>query len=139
MRHGIFHLFRMFNLCLSFRYSTRCLDTLEKQLPLNQSECFRNALVLQTVYTTGNSFFAEGLRLCQGPKALPRAKSRALGKDLLCRGPAFAEGLTLGKERPSGSWPSAKTPSAILVCWLTAAEPRQPLPRANRQALGKGF
>ena len=50
--------------------------------------------------------------LCRGPEALPRAKSRALGKDTLCRGTATG---ALGKERPSAKrplprvWPSAKT------------------------------
>ena len=55
--------------------------------------------------------------LCRGPEALPRAKSRTLGKDTLCRGPATG---AIGKERPS-----AKT------------GPRQikSLPRAS--ALGK--
>ena len=38
--------------------------------------------------------------LCRGPEALPRAKSRALGKDTLCRGP---DTRALGKERPSAN------------------------------------
>ena len=49
--------------------------------------------------------------LCRGPEDLPRAKSRTLDKDALCRGPdtralgkeAFAEGTTLGKDRPSAN------------------------------------
>ena len=49
--------------------------------------------------------------LCRGPEALPRAKSRALGKDTLCRGPAtgalgkeaFAEGTALGKDKPTAN------------------------------------
>ena len=70
---------------------------------------------------------------CRGPEALPRAKSQALGKDTLCRGPATR---ALGKERPSVKRhlprvrPSAKT------------GPRQikSLPRAaalGKDALGK--
>jgi hypothetical protein len=71
--------------------------------------------------------------LCRGPEPLPRAKSRALGKDTLCRG--LVPGA-LGKERPSAkrtlprAGPSAKT------------GPRQnkSLPRAvtlGKDALGK--
>ena len=49
--------------------------------------------------------------LCRGPEDLPRAKSQALGKDTLCRGPAtgalgkeaFAEGMALGKDRPTAN------------------------------------
>ena len=48
--------------------------------------------------------------LCRGPEDLPRAKSRALGKDTLCRGPATG---ALGKERPSAKRPLSRVrPSA---------------------------
>ena len=48
--------------------------------------------------------------LCRGPEDLPRAKSRALGKDTLCRGPATG---ALGKERPSTKRPLPRVrPSA---------------------------
>jgi len=70
-------------------------------------------------------------------------------KRVFCRGPnlghsaktLFAEGRQLRpltKKSPRQR-PSVKTPSAILVYWVTAAEPRQHLPRPNRQALGKDF
>jgi len=55
------------------------------------------------------------LVLCRGPEALPRAKSRALGKDLLCRGPP-TEAL-------------GKSPRQRRLC-------RGPGPR-QRKALGK--
>jgi hypothetical protein len=59
--------------------------------------------------------------LCRGPEALPRAKSRTLGKDTLCRGPVPGG---LGKE-----WPSAKRPLP------TGPRKNKSLPRAA--ALGK--
>jgi hypothetical protein len=73
------------------------------------------------------------LVLCRGPEALPRAKSRALRKDLLCRGPP-AEAP--GKEKPSAktSLPRAR-PSAKKGPWQ-----RNYLPRAaaiGKDALGK--
>ena len=66
--------------------------------------------------------------LCRGPEALPRAKSQALGKDTLCRGPATA---ALGKERPSPKRPLPRVrPSA-----KTGPRQIKSLPRAA--ALGK--
>ena len=66
--------------------------------------------------------------LCRGPEALPRAKSRALGKDTLCRGPATG---ALGKERPSAKRPLPRVrPSA-----KTGPRQIKSLPRA--EALGK--
>ena len=123
-----------------------CLNKWIKKLPIA-------ALDDPSPCTTGKAFFAEGLRLCRRPNLGHSAKIFfAEGRQLrpsakksprqrsLCRGPGPRQRKALGKEALCrGPWPSAKTPSAILVCWLTAAEPRQPLPRANRQALGKGF
>ena len=71
--------------------------------------------------------------LCRGPEALPRAKSRALGKDTLCRGPATG---ALGKERPSAKRPLPRVqPSA-----KTGPRQIKSLPRAaalGKDALGK--
>ena len=76
--------------------------------------------------------------LCRGPEALPRAKSRALGKDTLCRGPATG---ALGKERPSAKTGPRQIKSLPRVEALgkdalgklvTAAISRQALPRATR-------
>ena len=61
-------------------------------------------------------------------RALPRAKSRALGKDTLCRGPATG---ALGKERPSAKRPLPRVrPSA-----KTGPRQIKSLPRAA--TLGK--
>ena len=61
--------------------------------------------------------------LCRGPEDLPRAKSRALGKDALCRGP---DTRALGKERPSAKRPLPRVrPSA-------KRGPRQRCPRQIR-------
>ena len=60
--------------------------------------------------------------LCRGPEALPRAKSRTLGKDTLCRGPATG---AIGKERPS-----AKTGPRQIKSLLRAAA-------LGKDALGK--
>ena len=66
--------------------------------------------------------------LCRGPEALPRAKSRALRKDTLCRGLATG---ALGKERPSAKRPLPRVrPSA-----KTGPRQIKSLPRAA--ALGK--
>lgn len=73
-------------------------------------------------------------------RALSRAKSRTLNKDILCRGPAagalvkeaFTEGPTLSKEKSS-----AKMLLANFTFRITATKARHALPRAIRQALGK--
>ena len=66
--------------------------------------------------------------LCRGPEDLPRAKSRALGKDALCRG---SDTRALGKERPSAKRPLSRVrPSA-----KTGPRQIKSLPRA--EALGK--
>ena len=69
--------------------------------------------------------------LCRGPEVLPRAKSRALGKDALCRGP---DTRALGKERPSAKRPrpSAKTGPRQIKS-LPRAEGRGPRQRCPRQ------
>ena len=86
--------------------------------------------------------------LCRGPKALPRTKSRSLGKNTLCRGPATG---ALSKERPSAkigprqikSLPRAAVLGKDALGKLGplghGGHSRQALPRATRQALGKGF
>ena len=82
---------------------------------------------------SAKTLFAEGRQLRPSAKKSPRQRC-------LCRGPGPRQRTPLGKETLCrGPRPSAKTPSTILVYWVTAAEPRQPLPRANRQALGKDF
>jgi hypothetical protein len=102
------------------------------------------------VCTTGNASFAESLRLCREPEALPRATSRALGKGhslpraspksprqrLALSKEAFAEGQALGKERPSTKtifaeghgprqiWPvGSRRPRLVSLCRGTAVRP----------------
>ena len=59
---------------------------------------------------------------------MPRAKSRALGKDLLCRGPPTK---ALGKEKPSAKTPLPRVrPSA-------KKGPRQKISLLKAEALGK--
>ena len=74
--------------------------------------------------------------LCRGLLGLPRARSRALGKGSICRGPApgalgkeaFAEGLALGKETTLGKINLCRGPS-----------PRQIWPDGSRRPLALIF
>ena len=74
--------------------------------------------------------------LCRGLLGLPRARSRALGKGGLCRGPAlgalgkeaFAEGLALGKQTALGKINLCRGPS-----------PRQIWPHGSRWPLASVF
>jgi hypothetical protein len=65
-------------------------------------------------------------------RALSRARSRALGKDTLCRGPATE---TLGKGKPSAKRPLALGKADALGKLDPlghGGHPRQALPRASR-------
>ena len=62
------------------------------------------------IYTTGNACFAEGLKICRGPNlghSLPRARHRSPRQRTAIDKEAFAEGTTLGKDRPSAKMSSA--------------------------------
>ena len=62
-------------------------------------------------------------------RALPRAKSQALGKDTLCRGPATG---ALGKERPSAKRPLPRVRPSTNQIFAEGRGPRQRCPRQIR-------
>jgi len=91
-------------------------------------DCYHYSLQQSYVYCVLPIPHYWKLVLCRGSEALPRLKSRALGKDLLCRGPP-AEAL--GKQKPSAKTPLPRArPSA-----KKGLRQRNSLPRVT--ALGK--